>query len=193
MIEFGKLVAGWGPPIQFLLLAAFLVIIFAVIWPFKKLRPYAGQILLLAAIFYFGLLFYIISFSFPPPRGLMASNTNASTIPRVWFYVLLPSTVLALFQIFTRKEMPDAKWGVSLKYVGIIFVVLVLSVMMFKYIGYYISSALFVVITLWVLGIRNKIQLITLPLGWVAFSYFIFAKVLYVRLPVGSIFSRLVG
>ena len=191
MIEFGKFVAGLGPPIQFLMLAVFLGLIFAAVWPFKKLRPYAGQILLIAGIFYFGLLFYIISFSFPPPRGLMASNTNASTIPRVWFYVLLPSTALALFEIFTRREAPDEKWGVSLKYVGIVFVVLVISVMMFKYIGYYISSALFVVITLWVLGVRNKIQLITLPLGWVVFSYFIFAKVLYVHLPVGSIISRI--
>jgi len=193
MVEFGKFVAGLGLPIQFLMLAVFLVLVFLLIRPFNKLRSYTGQILLLSAIFYFGLLFFIISFSFPLPRGLMASNTNASTIPRVWFYVLVPSTVLAFFQIFTGKEEPDAKWGVSLKYVGIVFATLVISVLMFKYIGYYISSALFVVITLWVLGVRNKIQLVTLPLGWVVFSYFVFAKILYVNLPVGSILSRFAG
>jgi hypothetical protein len=136
-----------------------------------------------------GLLFFLISFSFPLPVGLMASNTNASTIPRVWFYALIPSTVLALFPIFTGKETPDAKWGGNVKNVGIILSVLIISVFMFQFIGYYAGSALFVVITLWVLGIRNKIQLITLPLGWIAFSYIVFARILHVRLPVGMIFS----
>ena len=188
--QLGKLMADLSPPIQFLIFAVYIGLIFAMIWPFKKLRPYAGQVLLLAAVLWVGILFYIISYSFPLPRGMMASNTNASTIPRLWFYALIPSTALALIPIFTGKETPDPVWGGGLKNVGIIAVTLIMSVMMFRFIGYYISSALFVVITLLVLGIRNKIQLIALPLGWVAFSYFVFARILLVRLPIGSIFSR---
>jgi hypothetical protein len=121
----------------------------------------------------------------------MASNTNASTIPRVWFFALIPSTILALIPIFTGKETPDEKWGGSLKNVGIILAALIICVIMFQFIGYYISSALFVVVTLWVLGIRSKIQLIALPLGWIVFSYVVFARILYVRLPIGSVFSGL--
>jgi len=192
-VEFGKFLADLNPLYHFLILVVFLGLIFAAIWPFKRLRPYAGQILVLASVFWFGLLFFMISFSFPIPRGLMASNTNASTIPRAWFYALIPATALALLPIFTGKETPDEKWGIGLKNVGIILAALVISVSLFYIIGYYISSALFVVVTLWVLGIRNKIQLIALPLGWIAFSYFVFARILYVRLPIGRVFSGLFG
>ncbi|MCL2410744.1 MAG: tripartite tricarboxylate transporter substrate-binding protein [Treponema sp.] len=180
-----------NPLFQILLFAVFMGLVFAVIRLFKKLKPYTGQLLVLAGIFWIGLLSFIISFSFPPPSGLMASNTDASTIPRVWFYALIPSMVFALIPIFSGKETPHEKWGGGLKNVWIILAALVVSVILFQFIGYYISSALFVVITLWILGVRKKIQLIALPLGWVAFSYIVFARVLFVRLPVGSIFSGL--
>jgi hypothetical protein len=193
MIQVGKFLNGLNLPVQILIFVVFLGLIFAVIRPFKKLRPYRGQLILLAAVFWMGLLFYIISYSFPVPRGLMASNTNASTIPRAWFYSLVAATALALLPIFTAKETPDPEWGGSLKNIGIILGFLIISVVMFKFIGYYLSSALFVVATLWVLGVRKKIQLITLPLGWLVFSYFIFARLLYVQLPVGIIFSRFVS
>jgi hypothetical protein len=111
----------------------------------------------------------------------------------VWFYALAVSTALAFIPIFTGKETPDVKWGGSLKNIGIILGFLIISVVLFKYIGYYLSSALFVVATLWVLGVRKKIQLLILPLGWLVFSYFIFARLLYVQLPVGIIFSRFVS
>jgi len=166
-------------------------LIFVVVRFTKKLRPYMGQILILATVFGIGILFFIITYSFPHPSGVTDSTTDASTIPRVWFYALIPSIALALIPIFTGKETPDAKWGAGLKNVGIILAILIISVSLFQFIGYYISSALFVVVALWVLGVRNKIQLITLPLGWILFSYLVFAKVLYVRLPVGSIFSGL--
>ena len=191
MIEFGKFLSVLNPLFHFLIMIVFLGLIFAATWFFKKLRPYTGQILLLASVFWFCLLFYLISFAFPIPTGLMASNTNASTIPRVWFFALLPSTLLALFPIFTGKETPDEKWGDSIKNVGIILTVLIFSVAMFQFIGYYISSAIFIVVTLWILGTRSKIPLIAVPLGWVVFSYLVFARVLHVRLPIGSIFSGL--
>jgi hypothetical protein len=191
MIKLGRFFDGLNIFYHFLILIVFIGLIFAAVRPFKKLRPYTGQILLLASVFWFALLFFIISFSFPIPRGLMASNTDASTIPRVWFYAFLPSIALALFPIFTGKEKPDEIWGKGLKNVGIVFATLVISVSMYQIIGYYLSSALFIVITLWIFGTRNIIQLIALPLGWVAFSYFVFAKLLFVRLPVGRIFSGL--
>jgi len=183
---------GVQHPALILVLLVFLGLVFAAIWPFKKLRPYAGQILSLAGVFGLGLLFFIISFSFPHP-SLIISKTDASTFPRVWFYALIPSIAFAFIPIFRGKETPDEKWGGSLKNVGVILAVLVISVFEFQHIGYYISSALFIIVTLWVLGVRNKIQLITIPIGWIVFSYFVFAKLLRVQLPIGSIFSGFFG
>jgi hypothetical protein len=191
MIQIGRFLAGQGLLMQLVFLVAILSLGWLVLRPFNKLRPYTGQLLILAGIFWIGLLFFFITFTFPVSRLAMVATT-AATIPRFWFYVLIPVTLLALIPILKGEEMPDPKWG-SLRRVGIVFVTLVLSLAAFPYIGYYISSAIFLLIVMWVLDSRNKIELVTVPLGWVIFSYLFFARLLYVRLPVGVLFSRLPG
>jgi len=170
---------------HFVILAIFLALMWLLIRPFKKLRPFTGQLLVALAILWMGILFYVISYSFPVPR-FGGGVTEAGTIPRVWFYALVPSVALVLIPIFRGKDEPDPKWG-NIKLVGIVLTSLVISIALFQYIGYYISSAIFIVVCMWVLGSRNKIELVAVPVGWVAFSYFIFARLLNVRLPVGSI------
>jgi len=163
-----------------------------VIRPFKKLHPYTGQLLILAGIFWVGLLFFVISYSFPPPAPILRAVTDASTIPRVWFYALVPAVVLTLIPIFRGKDDPDPKWG-NVRLVAIVLLALIISIGLFGSLGYYISSALFMITCMWVLGTRKKIELIAVPAGWILFSYFIFARLLNVRLPVGSIFSGFLG
>ena len=187
LAELGSFLAGLHWLIHFIILAGMLVVIWLAIRPFGKLRPYSGQLMVLGAIFWMGLLFFVISYSFPVPR-FGGGVTEAGTIPRVWFYVLVPATLIALIQIIRGKDDPDPKWG-NVKLVAIIFATLVISVGLFNIIGYYISSAIFIVVTMWMLGSRSKIELIAVPAGWIIFSYFIFARLLYVRLPVGSIIS----
>ncbi|WP_159438775.1 tripartite tricarboxylate transporter TctB family protein [Alkalispirochaeta americana] len=173
----------------------FLGIVLALGWllirPFKKLRPYTGQILVLASILWIGLLFYVITFSFPVPRFSGVATTGA-TVPRFWFYVLIPVSFLAFIPMLKGEEVPDKDRG-NLWRLGIVFGVLVLSLVSFRYIGYYLSSAIFLVVVMWVLDSRNKIELIAVPVCWVIFSYFFFARLLYVRLPVGALFTGLFG
>jgi hypothetical protein len=191
LAQIGKFFAGQGLLMQLVFLVIILVLGWLAIRPFKKLRPYTGQLLVLASIFWIGLLFYFITFSFPVPR-FAAVATTAATIPRFWFFVLIPVTILAFIPILKGEERPDPQWG-SLQRLGIVFATLVLSLFSFRYIGYYISSAVFLVVVIWVLESRNKIELIAVPVGWMIFSYFFFARLLYVRLPVGRLFTGLLG
>jgi len=179
-------------PLHFLILAVYLGLLWALIRPFKRLRPYTGQLLVLAGIFWVGLLFYIISFSFPAPAPILRAVTDASTIPRVWFFALIPVVILTLIPIFRGTDDHDPKWG-NVRLVGIVLAALVISIALFGFIGYYISSALFMITVMWVLGSRKKLELIAVPAGWILFSYFVFARLLNVRLPVGSLFSGLLG
>jgi hypothetical protein len=192
MYELGRWLAGLAWPWQFMMLAGFLVLVWLIILPFKRLHPYRGQLLVLAAVTWMGLLFYLISFSFPKPPPIIRAVTDASTIPRVWVFALIPTVILALIPILRGKNDPDPKWG-NLKMVGLVLVALVISVGLFDYIGYYISSALFIVVLMWLLGCRKITELIAVPAGWIVFTYFVFARLLYVRLPVGSIISGLMG
>jgi hypothetical protein len=152
-----------------------------------KLRPFTGQLLTLAAVLWVGVVFFVISFSFPV--RFQTGNTTSATIPRVWFYALVPAFILAVYSVIRGRE-PDPKWG-NIMRVAIILGGLVLSVTVFYMIGYYVSSALFLVLVMWVLGSRKKLELILVPAGWVVFSYVIFAWLLHVRLPVGFVFSGL--
>ncbi|MCL2527834.1 MAG: tripartite tricarboxylate transporter TctB family protein [Defluviitaleaceae bacterium] len=187
MADFGRFLVRLGWPINTAILAAFLVIAWFVIRLFPRLRPYTGQLLVLLGIWWVGTVFFVITFSIPSPR-FGVGITEAGTIPRVWYFALIPVTILALIPIFRGKEDPDPKWG-NIRLVGTILAALIISISLFSFIGYYISSALFIIVSMWVLGSRSKVELAAVPVGWVVFSYFIFARLLNVRLPIGSLFS----
>jgi len=191
LVQIGRFFTGQGLLMQ----AIFLVLAVALVWllirPFKKLHPYTGQILVLGGIFWIGLVFYFITFALPVPR--IAENFNIpSTIPRFWFFLLVPVIILALIPMLKGEEDSDLKSG-NLKRLSAVFGTLVISLILFQYIGYYISSAIFLFVVIWVLGSRSKIELIAIPVGWVIFSYLFFARLLFVRLPVGELFTRLFG
>ena len=189
MVQLGRFFAEMGWPLNFLIMAVFLGLVWLLTRLFKNLRPFTGQLLVLAGIFWVGLLFFIISYSFPLPSPILRAVTNASTIPRVWFYALVPSVALALIPLIRGKSDPDPKWGGNIRHLLIVIAILVFNVILIPYIGYYICSAATIFAIMWMLDERNKFQLVAVPLGWAAFSYLVFARLLDVRLPVGSIFS----
>ncbi len=189
MEELGRFFATHGLLMQLVFLIIALAVAWVLIRPFKRLHPYTGQVLVLAGVFWIGLLFFMITYSFPMPR-FAAVATTAATIPRFWFYVLIPVTLLAFIPMLRGEEQPDPKWG-SVWRVAIVFGVLVASLFAFRYIGYYLSSAIFLVVVMWLLESRSKIELVAVPVGWMIFSYFFFARLLYVRLPVGTLFAGL--
>ena len=68
----------------------------------------------------------------------------------------------------------------------------IFSVILFQYIGYYLSSAIFIFVVMIAMGEKNKLQLILVPVIWCLFTYFVFYKLLYIKLPFGSLFSWLI-
>ena len=192
MTEFARYIASLGPMYQSLFLFVFLAIIWALTRVSPRLRPYSGQILVLASILYMGALFALLTLTFPQPRGLMGGVTNAGTIPRVWFAALVPWVVLALIPILTGKEKPDPDWG-NLRLVALTLALIAISLALFDVIGYYLSSFLFMFAIMWILDCRSKVQLICAPVGWVLFTYFTFARLLHLPLPVGRLFSFLLS
>jgi len=188
----GSFLATLWWPFIFLVMAGYLVIVWLITRPFSRLRPYTGQILVLMGIFGVGLMFFLMTFSFRAPSPILGAITTAATIPRVWFYALVPVTVIALIPIIRGKDDTDPKWG-NVRLVAIVLTALIVSVGLFGVLGYYVSSALFMITVMWLLGSRSKVELTVVPAGWIIFSYFIFARLLNVRLPIGSVFSAIFG
>ena len=187
----GETFVGIGWPIHFLILAGVLAL-FGVIFYFSdETRPFLGQLLIAIAILWIGTVFFFITFTFPVPR-FGSTSTTAASIPRVWYMALVPTVILVILTTIFGKEEPDPKWG-NIKLVGIAIGALAVSISLFGIIGYYISSAIFIVFMMWMLGSRKPLELTLMPIGWVAFSYFIFARVLNVRLPIGSLIENILG
>ena len=190
MTQIGRWLAGMSWPWQFVFLVVFLAVVWVVTLPFKRIHPYRGQLMVLAGVFWVGILFFLISFSFTRP--IFPMGTYADTIPRIWFYALVPVVVITFITIATRKVDEDPKWG-NVRLLGLIIGGLVASIALFGWVGYYVSSAAFIVYSMYLLGTRSKVELICVPAGWILFSWGIFAQLLNVRLPVGRIFAALTG
>lgn len=192
MRQFATYVSTMNVGVVFLVLVVFLLLIGFLLRRSARLVPYTGQILVLASILFMAALFTLLTHSFPIAKGKMAAATDAGSIVKLWSALLVPIAILTMIAILKGKEDPDEPFG-SLARVGAVVASVVISLLLFNFIGYYISSALFILAVMLLLQERNKVLLAAIPLGWVAFTYLMFARLLYVPLPVGSLFRGMFG
>ena len=101
---------------------------------------------------------------------------------------MLFASIGAYIAILKKDNKPDEKFD---RWVFALMVALgsIVSVVLFQWIGYYLSSAIFIVTVMIAMGEKNKLQLILTPVLWCVFTYFVFNKCLFISLPVGSLFK----
>ena len=154
----------------------------------KKLKPYRGQMMIITGLCLFFLLFFLMTFAFKVRKSM--EHTTAATIPRVWIGLMIPVAIMIVTSILNGKggtDEPFGRWQLTL---GIALAAFA-SVFLFEYIGYYLSSALFLVLMMFCLRERKVSRLIIVPVIWVLFTYLVFAKLLYITLPTGSLWAGL--
>ena len=159
------------------------------IWPrTKRVRV---QLLCLCGMDFVTLLFYLLTFNLRVSKLAAEAGATPRTMPRLWALLMALASIGAFFAILKTDNKEDEKfnrWVFALLVgVGSIF-----SVIMFQYIGYYLSSAIFIFVVMIAMGERNKLQLILVPVIWCLFTYFVFYKMLYIKLPFGTLFSWLI-
>lgn len=152
-------------------------------------RQYLGQITVALILIGVCLLFLALTFTFP--HSSLAGN-DAAMVPRLWVLLMLPLCVHYLVRLTQGKESPDGPSGRLDKALGVA-LVLILSVAGTQYIGYYICSAAFIWVCMYMLGLRGYLGMTVIALGWVAFSYFVFYRTLYVPLPAGIWIQALIA
>jgi hypothetical protein len=77
----------------------------------------------------------------------------------------------------THGMRTDLVWTFALLLVG--------YVLALYYLGYFISTFLFLIVSMSLLGQRRPAVLLAVPVGWLLLSYWVFVRLLYVPLPVG--------
>ncbi len=153
-----------------------------------RTRPVRAQLLCVVGMDLITLLFYILTFSLRVSKMAAQSGATPRTMPRLWAFLMLLASVGAYIAILKKDNKPDQgfdRWVFALM-VGLGSIV---SVVLFQWIGYYLSSAVFIVTVMLAMGERNRLQLILTPVVWCVFTYFVFNRFLYITLPVGSLFK----
>ncbi|MGN0830160.1 MAG: tripartite tricarboxylate transporter TctB family protein [Candidatus Ornithospirochaeta sp.] len=158
---------------------------------FPRTKKVKLQLLVLSAMDLVTLLFFLLTFNLRISKLAAESGATPRTMPRLWALLMLFVSIGAFFAIIKQGAKEDEKfdrWAFALLVaVGSIF-----SVFMFKYIGYYISSAVFILVVMLAMGEKNKWQLILTPIIWCVFTYLVFYKMLFIKLPFGTWFSWLI-
>lgn len=184
---FAKSVATMNPWVLLIVFALILTVIYIAFWKIPQTRPYKGQLIVLVAICLMALLFFICTYSFKTSK--MATGATAATMPRCWCGCLIPVAILCLKSIVDGHTKPDEPFASRWPQVIIVAVGVFVSVYLFNFIGYYISTSLFMIGLMLLMGERRVWLLIVLPVCWCIFCYAIFVKVLFISLPVGSLFA----
>lgn len=155
-----------------------------------RTKPVKGQLLCVVGMDLITLLFFILTFSLRVSKMAAESGATPRTLPRLWAFLMIFASIGAYVAILKKDNSPDApfdRWVFALM-VGLGSIV---SVILFKWIGYYLSSAIFIVVVMVAMGEKKKIQLILTPIIWCIFTYFVFNKFLFISLPIGSLFKGL--
>lgn len=134
-----------------------------------------------------GIIVIVLSESFPRP---LFSGNEAAIIPRLWAYILIPSSIFLIYRTLVGHEDKPEKNG-KLDKVALVVLTLMISVFLMDYLGYFICSGIFVLVCMYILGYRRFLQMIIISSSWVGFTYLVFYRLLYVSLPIGSVIKGL--
>ena len=145
---------------------------------FSRLKPYLGNILVPSCLVALSLVFLLLTFDFP------VDEAGPAVIPRLYVTVILVLSGIIFLQIFRGKEkaVPKLERKGYLAFLMAIFIIYFLAM---PYVGYFLSTFLFIVLMLNVLGYQKKVRIWFIAGGWILFSYLLFYKLLYIQLPLG--------
>ncbi len=185
----GTFLTNLNPIFILLGFVAIMLVFFFLFGLSKKLKAYRGQMMVITGLCLFFLLFFLMTFAFKIRKAQMI-HTTAATVPRAWIYLMIPVAIMVITSILNGKSGTDEPFGRWQLTLGIALAAFV-CVFLFESIGYYLSSALLLVLMMFLLRERKVAVLIGVPVGWVLFTYLVFAKLLYITLPVGSLWAGL--
>jgi len=154
----------------------------------ETLDRYVGNILLPTIVLAFAGIFFVQTFDFPGGGG----DVGPAGVPYLWIGFTTLFTIALIIQAIMKKMPPDpvpGKIGFVLLFAGWLVVYLI----GIQNAGYYLSTFIFLVVSMYVLGYRRYGVILAVAIGWLVFSYSVFSKFLYIPLPEGPLMRLQVG
>jgi hypothetical protein len=173
----------------FVLLAtvAAFVVVFILLSRVVVRKEYRGQFVVLATLVFVALSFFVMTFGFRK-----SGSVSADVVPRLWILGILACAVYLLVIMLRGTEDPDPTGGALVPPIRYILICLAYLLAM-PYLGFFIGSVVFLVTGMLVLSYRKWIVILSVSAGWLAFSYLLFYRLLFVPLPMGKILEAILG
>lgn len=126
-----------------------------------------------------------LSFGFP-----VKGEVSAAVVPRLWIFLLLAFCAYIFVQTLRGEERPDPAEGhvkLAFFYIGMT----ICYIALIGVFGFFFTSILFLAAGIRFLGYSRWSVIVTVVVGWIAMSYFVFYRLLYVPFPEGIVIQLL--
>lgn len=122
--------------------------------------------------------------------GTMPSDiAGPAALPRLYLVMMIIFCGLILWQAFKGK-INDPAFG-KLRRAMITLSILGGYAFSMQYLGYFFSSLVFISGLIYYLSYRNHLVIWLVSFSWIAFSYLVFYKLLFIQLPLGTLYETL--
>ncbi len=158
------------------------IVVFLLLFAFNKfnLRKINYDQIIGGGIFSLSIFFYYQTTLFQIPETV--NITSPALIPDIWIIILL---LLSVILIIKSKNKKVERVSSSPKTVLIIIAFLLAYLMAMQWIGYFFTTPVFILATMYLLKYRKIALMAINAFGFVLFSYFIFNRLLHIDLPLG--------
>jgi len=126
-----------------------------------------------------------LSFGFP-----IKGEVSAAVVPRLWIVLLLVFCAYIFVQTLRGEEKPDPSGG----HVKLVFFYIGMTISYIALIGvfgFFVTSVLFLVAGIRFLSYRRWSVIVPVVAGWIAMSYLVFYRLLFVPFPEGIVIQLL--
>lgn len=130
--------------------------------------------------------FMLLSFGF---AGLAETDSDPQLVPMMWGSLLCGCALLQFVKIWRKKDYKQIQYGHVGK-VAAVLAVVVAMILVFDWLGFFVSSGLMLIALMLLMGERRKFLMTATALVWMVATWAIFNKLLLLGLPVGKLFTR---
>ena len=127
--------------------------------------------------------FYTQTLDFPE-----LEDVGPEVVPYLWMIILVVFCIFLVFQAVIKRGESDPEPG-QLRTLFIYVAFIIFYLLVIESTGYFISTFIYLVVSMLYLGFRKRLAIVAVSLGWLVFSYGVFYKLLYIPLPIGPFLS----
>jgi len=152
-------------------------------------KEYVGRILFAVFFMELAAVCMVLVLNFRQGGG---GEVGPRVVPILWLAGISGLSVLLLIRALTGVEEKDPPWGKVGK-VAVFIGLTVLYLVLMQYLGYYLTTVLYVVVSMYYLGYRKWKVMASVAATWVVVAYLAFFRLLYVPLPSGLLIDWIFG